>query len=137
MQMIDKSAAQNYAFKTRIFVFLWVLLTGIAWFALDAYLDQNLTKELYIFLQAWFASFSPAQLFGQKPLVHIEGQGYRASELAAAMLDRENVQKMINYFFIYTPMLTLAVTSSVFYFSKSKKTEKQEVSLQLNKWSGN
>lgn len=135
--MIDKSAAQNYAFKTRVFVFLWVLLTGTTWFALDSYLDQNLTKELYVFLQAWVSSLSPVQLFGQKPMVHIDGQGYRAGELAAAMLDRENVQKMINYFFIYTPMLTLAVTSSIFYFSKSKKAEKQEANIQINKWSGN
>ncbi|NOT16009.1 MAG: hypothetical protein HOP21_10675 [Methylotenera sp.] len=135
--MIDQQSAQNSAFKTRVFLFVWVVITSLAWLGLDNFVDQNLVKELHIFLQAWLASLSPVQLFGHKPLVTIDDQSYKAAELAAAMLDRENVQKMINYFFIYTPMLTLAVTSSIFYFSKSKKTEKQEVNLQLNKWNGN
>lgn len=134
--MIDKSAAQNLTFKARLFGFSWVFLTGISWFVLDKYLNQDWLREFYIFLQAWFASFSPVQLFGQKPSVQIDGQSYKASELAVAMLDRQNVQRMINYFFIFTPIFTLAVTSSIFYFSKRKKEEHQSEPNQLNKWSG-
>ncbi len=135
--MIDKSAAQNYAFKTRVFIFSWVVMTGLAWWALDNLIDQNLAKELHIFLQAWFASFSPIQLFGHKPLVNIDGQSYNAAGLAAAMLEREAVQKLIKQFFIYVPLITGLANIGFFYFLKKKKSDAVEIQHQLNKWKGN
>lgn len=135
--MIDKSAAQNFAFKARVFLFSWVVITWLAWVALDNFIDQNLAKELHIFLQAWFASFSPIQLFGHKPLVNIDGQNYNAAGLAAAMVEREAVQKLINQFFIYVPLLTLLANSGFFYFLKKKKSDAVEIQHQLNKWGGN
>jgi len=134
--MIDQQSAQNSAFKSRVFLFVWVVITGVAWLELDNFIGQNLAKELHIFLQAWFASFSPVQLFGHKPLVNIDGQSYKAAELAAAMLGRDGVQKMVNQFFVYVPMATAVVTGGIFIFFKNKKQEVTEVNHQLNKWSG-
>ena len=113
------------------------MVTGLTWWVLDNFIDQNLAKELHIFLQAWFASFSPIQLFGHKPLVNIDGQNYNAAGLAAAMLEREAVQKLINQFFVYVPLLTLFANSGFFYFLKKKKSDAVEIQHQLNKWEGN
>lgn len=135
--MIDQQSAQNYAFKTRIFLFSWAVATGLVWWALDNYIDENLANELHIFLQAWFASFSPIQLFGHKPTVSIDGQSYNAAGLAAAMLERNTVQKLIEQFFIYVPLLTLFTIGGIFYFLKKKKSDAVEIQHQLNKWEGN
>ena len=137
MHMIDQQSAQHYAFKTRIFLFTWVVVTGLAWWTLDNFIDQNLARELHIFLQAWFASFSPIQLFGHKPLVNIDGQSYSAAGLAAAMLERETVQIIIKQFFIYVPVLTGLANGGFFYFLKKKESEAVEIQHQLNKWEGN
>ncbi len=133
--MISKSQADNYAFKTRFFVFLWAVLTGLAWYAIDQALDENL-KQFYIFLQAAAASYSPVQWFGNKALVLVDGQSYRAAELAAILIEREPVQKMINLFFVIVPAAALAVTGFIFFLMKKKKSEEVEVNNQLEKWNG-
>ena len=118
--MIDQQTATNLTFKSRIFIISWVLMTALAWWCLDNFIDQSQARELHIFLEAKFASYSPIQLFNQMPLVRIQGQSYKAAELAAAMLERKAVLKLINQFFIYVPLLTLFLNSIIFYFLKKK-----------------
>ena len=121
--MIDQSAAQNAAFKTRVFLFIWVVLTGSAWFVLDNFLDENLTKEFHIFLQATFTSLAPLQLFGNKPLINVGGQVFKAAELADILFDMQKVKKMIELFFVYVPALTTVLTGLIFFFLKRKKVK--------------
>lgn len=133
--MISKSGADNYTFKARFFVFIWAALTGLAWFALDRMLDDNL-KQFYIFLQAAAASYSPVQWFGNKALVLVDGQSYRAAELAAILIERPAVQKMVNLFFVIVPAATIAATGFIFFLFKKKKSEAVEAQHQLKKWNG-
>lgn len=135
--MIDQQSASNMAFKTRFFIVSWLLITGLALWALDNFIDQSQARELHIFLEAKFASYSPIQLFGHKPLVAIDGQTYKAAGLAAAMFQRETVRKLINEFFIYLPLATLFLNSGIFYFLKKKSAEVEIQQHQLNKWEGN
>ena len=133
--MIDQSAASNITFKARVFVFIWVLLTGAAWLILDSYLDETL-KEFYIFLQASAASYMPVQLFGNKALVVINGQSFKAAELATYLSELEIVQKMINLFLVVVPAATIAMTGLIFFFVKKNKGEEIKASSTLTKYSG-
>lgn len=133
--MISKSEADNYTFKARAFVFIWVAFTGAAWFALDNYLGENL-NEFYIFLQATAASYSPVQWFGNKALVLVEGQSYKAAELATLLIERANVQKMINLFYVVVPAASIAMTCLIFFFVKKHKGEEIKANSTLTKYSG-
>ncbi len=135
--MIDQQTATNLTFKSRIFIMSWVVITGLAWWGLDNFIDQSQASDLHIFLEAKFASYSPIQLLGNKPNVLIAGQSYNAAQLAAAMLERKTVVKLINQFFVYVPVLTLFLNSVVFYFLKKNSEEVEIQQNQLNKWEGN
>lgn len=134
--MIDKSAAQNYAFKARVALFVWAVFTGLAWYAMDKFLDEALSKEFHIFLEASLASFAPLHLFGNKPAITIEGHSYDAAELARTLLGRDYIKDLCNKFFVYLPAITAVATGLIFFLLKKEKNGAVEIQHQLNKWSG-
>ena len=133
--MIDQQSAQNSAFKIRVFMFTWAVLTVVIWYFFDNFLDETLTKSFHIFLQATLVSFSPLRLFEQEPLLNIEGQSFYAEKLLEVLSNYESVKKMNFLFFIVIPVLTAILTSLIFFFTRRRKKEVAAAQHQLKKWS--